>query len=456
MPKVGEGFRPAAEALLGDSVEDKVGEGEAGECAAILEVTQDLARAGEALPLIEPTPTELQGVPSLEERELLRDLVGLDVVERRTAGAAESPVADVEPAQAGGGLPAGNADRRVGVADAGPVRGDRLELHAREPEEQLVDGARAQDTGPVEGQAQEGRVVRGDQVALQRRSLRLGLVPLVRDAREHAIVAGEACVELEVSLVRPLLVRRGCDEVVPVAGPVGKRVERLAREDRPCDRAEAADGNDIARERLPGERIEDGHVDAREVTPPPGLGGHAPDQLARAVPAEPLIIGEEEHLVLHDGPAEGGAENVLREIGLPGRGHHAVVLPRVRGQAVVAPVFEQVPVELVGARLDRAADQGTRHVSELSGVVVRVDPHFRERIRAGLVEQPVVDRVVHVDAVEHVVVRLLALAVHEGPARPEVLWLGEAVRLGGHGPWQQKGKLGEVTPIQGHVLDSGP
>src|SRR5206468_6816314 len=109
----------------------------------------------EALPLVEPAPAELQRVTSLEERELLRELVALDVVELRAAGITEPEVADVERAQAGDGLGAGDADRRVGVADAGPIRGERLELHVAEAEQKLVEGARAHGARPIEGGAEE-------------------------------------------------------------------------------------------------------------------------------------------------------------------------------------------------------------------------------------------------------------------------------------------------------------
>ena len=146
---------------------------------------------------------------------------------------------------------------------------------------------------------------------------------------------------------------------------------------------------------------------------------------------------------------------MLGQLGFGRRGSDAVVVPGVRGQAAVAPVLEGVAVELVGAGLDRAADDGARHVAELRVVVVGLDADLGQGVRAGLVGQQVVDRLVHVDAVEHEVVLLLALAVHEGAAGPEVLGLGEAVGLRRDHAGQEQGELGEVAPVEGHALDGG-
>src|SRR5207245_2197176 len=158
VPEMGERSHQAAAALRRHLVEEEVREGEAGEGAVELEVAEDalVARIGEALPLVEPAPAELPGVSSLEERELLRDLVGLDVVELGAARVAEADVTDVERAQAGDGLPARDAHRLVRVADAGPVGGNRLELHVGEADEQLVERARTEGAGPDAGRSREG------------------------------------------------------------------------------------------------------------------------------------------------------------------------------------------------------------------------------------------------------------------------------------------------------------
>jgi hypothetical protein len=125
---------------------------------------------------------------------------------------------------------------------------------------------------------------------------------------------------------------------------------------------------------------------------------------------------------------------VLRQVGF--LGVPLIVFPRIGGHAAVAPVFETNPVVFVRARLYRAADYGTRHVAELRRIVVGFNPDLGKGIGAGLIGQQVVDRLVHVDAVERVVVLLLPLAVHERTSRAEVLGVCKAVGLGGDHAWQ--------------------
>ena len=181
----------------------------------------------------------------------------------------------------------------------------------REAHEQLVDGRRRERTVPVEGEAEKRRIVRRNQVALKRRALGFRLVMLVRHAPEEPIVVRRVCVDFEIALVDPLLVRRRRDQVVVVAGPVGQRVQRLVREDGPRDRTEPADGDEVAGEGLPRLRVADRHGNARKVPTAPRLGRDAPDQLARTVPDEALVIAKEEDLVSHDRPADRAAEDVL-------------------------------------------------------------------------------------------------------------------------------------------------
>ena len=134
-------------------------------------------------------------------------------------------------------------------------------------------------------------------------------------------------------------------------------------------------------------------------------------------PARALVVGEEEQLVLHDRAAQRAAEDVLLALRL-GRAR-AVVLPAVRVDVAVAVELEHVAAELVGAGLDDAAEHGAAHVAGVGRVVVGLDADLGERVGAGLVGDAVVDGLVHVEAVEHVVVRLLAVAVHERTAVAE-------------------------------------
>jgi hypothetical protein len=44
---------------------------------------------------------------------------------------------------------------------------------------------------------------------------------------------------------------------------------------------------------------------------------------------------------------------------------HAIVVPGIRGHAAIPPVLEAVPVKLIRAGLDRAADERAGDVAEL-------------------------------------------------------------------------------------------
>jgi hypothetical protein len=93
----------------------------------------------------------------------------------------------------------------------------------------------------------------------------------------------------------------------------------------------------------------------------------------------------------------------------------AVRGPGCRRKPVVAPILEGIPAELVRSRLDHHVDNGAGHVAELRGVVQGLDADLFHGVRARLVRDANVDRLVRVDAVEREVVGLLLLAVDEGP-----------------------------------------
>src|SRR4051794_8418503 len=241
MPQLDERRDETAAAFRGHFIEKEVREIETGEGAAVVEVTESafVAGVGEALTLIQPPASELELVASLEPRVLITELVGLDVVEFGTASVAESEVADAERAQPGDWLVARNADARIGFADSRPVDGNRLELHVREADEQLVQGGWRQRAVPVEREPEERRIIRRDQIAFERRPLRLRFVVLVRHAPEEPVALRRVPMEFHISLVDPLLVRRRRNQVVGVAGAVRQRIQRLVRQDRARNRAEA-------------------------------------------------------------------------------------------------------------------------------------------------------------------------------------------------------------------------
>src|SRR6185503_12750375 len=119
----------------------------------------------------------------------------------------------------------------------------------------------------------------------------------------------------------------------------------------------------VAGEGQAGEGVADGEADGREVTVAPGHGGHGSGLRARLVQDRPLVVDEEEQLVLLDGTAQRGAEDVLLALGPRGPG--AVALPGIRVEAAVAVELEDVPLEVVGPGLDDVADDAAGHVADV-------------------------------------------------------------------------------------------
>ncbi len=86
-----------------------------------------------------------------------------------------------------------------------------------------------------------------------------------------------------------------------------------------------------------------------------------------------------------------------------------------------APVVEALPLTLFVPDLITMLMMAPPTLPVSRRVVVGFDADLFERVRARLIRHQVVDRVVHVDAVEREVVRLLALAVDIRPAAAGVL-----------------------------------
>jgi hypothetical protein len=129
------------------------------------------------------------------------------------------------------------------------------------------------------------------------------------------------------------------------------------------------------------------------------------------------------------------------------------VVPGVRVEVAVAVELERVPSHEIRPGLDHVADDGAGDVPGVGGVVVGLDADLGERVRAGLIGHEVVDRFVHVDAVDDVVVRLLAIAVHVRPPAPEIANRGERSRVDGDDARQQQRQLPGVAAVQRQADD---
>ena len=144
---------------------------------------------------------------------------------------------------------------------------------------------------------------------------------LVAVAGEEAVARRQRVIDLDVELVVLPLERR-VDQVVVdrlpgrAARAGGVRLGDELVEDVPRRRIEPVRRDDVARERLAGQRIVDDAVDLGEVTRAHLRRRHR-RQIGRAlVDAVALVVEEVEGLVLDDRAADRAAELVLAEVRL--------------------------------------------------------------------------------------------------------------------------------------------
>ena len=151
--------------------------------------------------------------------------------------------------------------------------------------------------------------------------------------------------------------------------------QRHEREDGGRVRVDPPLRNRIVGERQTGERVLDGRgEDAGAI-----VGRrHARQARDAARDPRPLVVGKEERLALHDGPAKISAVLILI-VGRLGR-----VRPNRKEVAgverIVAEVFVRGAVEIVGAGLGGDADRRTRRAPVLGRIRARDDLEFLNRI----------------------------------------------------------------------------
>ncbi len=267
---------------------------------------------------------------------------------------------------------------------------------------------------------QHERVVAAGQVVLRARELVLriqvvavlpGLLPQVEPAHRHGVA------EVVVDLQRPLIRRARQDVgVAVVLRPVvhlrlglGEVAQNLrAGEVDPIRR------NDVARERLSRERVDDGHERAlarqpREVAADLGQRRDEVGALLRLVVRVLLAREPEERLVLHDRPADPAAAvaPVLRPEHLAVQlRHEQLLLQRRRPEHRVARERE-----LVGARLRGHVHHAAARPPHLRIVGVDLDRRIRQRFHRR-VDGRAVLQVRRREAVDQEVVRAHRAAAH--------------------------------------------
>ena len=370
-------------------------------------------------------------------------------------------VADAHLGEAGDRLRPADAQLVVQRTEAAQVERRVVERVVVVADQQVVDDAGPDDAVPVGAHAPE-RVL-AEAAVEQRHGGLFGarLVRLLGVAHVDLVGVRGVPVDLDVELVGlfpgSALAQIVVAEVAQWTADVGARIEGLVGQQVARELAEAAHRNLVVRERLAGLRIVDDDRRARreqaaQIAVAPGVGNHRRERIGRRrlLPST-LVVGEEEQLVLHDRPANGAAEDLAVEVRFAAAG--PVGRPRRRRQLVVAPVVEAVAADAVGSRLDDHVDDRPGDVAELGRVVVGLDADLLHRVRARLVGDQVVDGVVHVDAVEHEVVGLFALAVDVGPAAAGVLQAVERARIGrGDAGGEERGGR-QVAALHRQLLD---
>ncbi len=283
---------------------------------------------------------------------------------------------------------------------------------------------------------------------------------LVAVADEGAVVRRETMIHLDVELVvLALQVRRDQVVVDRLAGRAdaarGVRLRIELGQDVGRRRVPATGRDDVARERLAGQRVVDGAVDLGEVALAHLRRGHGREVGLAGPDAQALVVGEEERLVLDDRPAEGGAELVLREVRLRAAG--LVQEEVVRIEAIVAQELEHAAVEVVRARLDLQVHDAAERLTELGRVGAGLDLELLERVDAREDHDRLQPGLVVVDAVEHVVVVAGALAVGRERRRRAPGERARAVDVRARAAAQDAGhrarQADEVAAVEGQRLD---
>ncbi len=297
-------------------------------------------------------------------------------------------------------------------------------------------------------------------VAVRQRRRQHAMRLLVAVAHEETVVLRERVIDFRVHLV-VLPVERRVDQVIvddlPGAADDAPRVRlgNQLRQDVLRDRIPHALRDDVAGERRVRHRVVDDAVDLREVARAHLGRRHRREVRLPLRDAQPLVVEEEERLVLDDRAAVGAAEHMLAEGRLLASG--AVVEEVVRVEPVVAQELERAAVVGVRSRLDLQVDDAAERVAEFGGVRARLHLELVERVDAREEHDRLQPRLVVVDAVEHVAVVARALSVGRERRRRAPRQAARAVDVRARNPADHARdgarQIDEVAPVQRQRLD---
>jgi hypothetical protein len=343
-----------------------------------------------------------------------------------------------------------------GVADAVPVERVVDDRDLVEADEQLVDERRLEHAVPVHGQVAEGCILQAAEEQRDRALVDPRLVLGKREPSEDLVVRRRAPVNPRVPLVRADRVQALAHEVAADAGDaaVRQRVQRCVVEDRARERTDPTVRNLIPGERRSRYGILNRRGNARQIAVPPALRRHRNGLGPRRVVPGALIVPEEEHPVPQQRPAERPPEDVLLAIRF--RRMRPVVGPRVRVHAAVAVELERIAAKQIRSGLDDVADDRPRHVPGVGGIVVGLDADLGERVRTWLIRDEIVDRLVHVDAVNRVIVGLFAIAVDiRTSTAAGIADARERTRIRRDRAGQQQGQLTGIAAVERKCAQRG-
>ncbi len=365
------------------------------------------------------------------------------------------PVVDLEAADAAREVvEVGASDPQLGGGVEPFALGHRDVVVVAHPRPHVEDRARPEGVGPVEGGA-EGLVGPGAGEAVVGRPAVDAVGPGVEDLGAlEAEAVGEAVpvrglvVELHVEGLGGLLPHP--EELVVVLAESGVHVGGGEQgEDLPGQGADPVGGDHVAGEGLPPRPVRvsgGGVVDlGGGLAEVPVAEVHGRDvvevHLAQVV-ARPLVVREEEELVLDDGPAQGRPELLVARGGL---GPGEIVLGQ---RAIAVAEEERAPLELVGAGLEGHRAHRPPGPPELRVVVARAHAHGLDRVRGGDEHGEEAGLVVVVDPLEHHVVGEARLAVHLGG---EAVLGVEELGVGPEGPAGPRNRHQEAleVPVEG-------
>ncbi len=362
--------------------------------------------------------------------------------ERRSAagGAAENIAVDVDSSQAGSDLRTGDSRRvvRRQAKLARRVRSKIDEAATAESCTRLVHESVGDDVGPVDREARVRAAVRGAEPGRNRHLAVTVVLAANRKAAREVVLRTQLAINANVTLVVVRRARPATHVVVRqvAGGNVRQRIDLRMREEVLRHRIDHANGLS----------------QRRSISSSHGGCGNAVELRAAAVLPRALVVEEEEETIMNHRPAKRSAEDAAVQ-----RRHRAnrcrvgrvLVRPAIRVHVLVFKKPERVAVEAVRSRLRDHHDLAAICITVLCRCVAADDADLADGIHIRAVVDVIVDRVINVDTVQRVVVRLLTISVDKEAAvvgrTPNIVCIHRRSRNSAR---RKSRERGEITGLQ--------